>query len=209
MKNPKVLIGLPTMGSIHTLLAVMIVSWVAEAANEGKYGLSIFPTLGVQPVDNARNKIVQEFLKSDCTHLFFVDSDTLPPEDAIKKLLALNVPIATGLTPIIEMDDTTFQPYKKWNCADHTGELMKPDTGIQKVTVAGSSCIMIRREVFDRIRAPWYRWMYEDETGKKTFGNKDMIISEDIYFLLQAKAHGFEAVCDTSIVCNHSKTTMW
>src|SRR5579884_3010036 len=39
----------------------------------------------------------QYFLAGDYTHLFFLDADTIPPVDAIPRLLAHNAPIASGI----------------------------------------------------------------------------------------------------------------
>jgi len=208
-QRPKILIGLPTMGSIHVMLAVIIMSWLAKAHKEGKYSLSVYPTVAVQPVDNARNEIVREFLKGDCTHLLFIDSDTIPPMDAIDKLLALNQPIASGITPIIEMNEETKEFYRKWNCVGLDDNHVKPNTGVLPIKGAGSSCIMIKREVYEKLSDPWYRFVYEDDNGKKTFKGEPLIISEDIHFIMQAISKGIPVYADTSLICQHYKSTIW
>ena len=128
--KPKIMLGVPTMSSVHTLLMTIILSWMAEAYSTGKYNLSIYPTVNVQPVDNARNEIVKAFLESDCTHLLFIDSDTIPPLDALKRLLAHDKPIISAITPIVEIDEQG-NPWRKWNCVDTNDEHVKPNTGVQ------------------------------------------------------------------------------
>lgn len=202
--KPKILIGLPTMSSVHVHLMLLIVKWIADARAGGEYNLSIYPTVSVQPVDNARNEIVREFLASDCTHLLFIDSDTVPPIDAITKLLALNKPIATGVTPIVEFNEETDEFYRKWNVVDQNDTHVQPNTGIVKAKGAGSSCILIRREVFEAMEAPWYRFHYT-----KNDKQEDVIVSEDIFFTIMALGKGFETWADTSVICKHAKQTMW
>lgn len=202
--KPKVIIGLPTMGSVHTHLMLLIIVWIAEALQGGKYNLSVYPTVAVQPVDNARNEIVRTFLEeTDGTHLLFIDSDTIPPRNVIQSLLDMDVPIATAITPIIEHDEATGEFYRKWNVVDQNDKHVQPNTGIIEAKGAGSSCIMIRRDVFEKMEKPYYRFLYQDDNGKPT------IVSEDIYFTIRALSLGFKTYADTSLICKHAKTTMW
>lgn len=196
--RPKVLIGMPTMSSVHPLTMMIVLSWMSKAYQIGKFDLSVYPTVNVQPVDNARNQIVKTFLESDCTHLLFLDSDTIPPINAIDRLLTHNKPIISALTPIIELSQTGM-PYRKWNCVDENDEHMKPNTGVNKCKGAGGSCILIKREVFEKMKPPYYRFVYNDDSGK------DVIVSEDIYFIINALSLGIETYADTSILCQHAK----
>lgn len=201
-KQPKVLIALPTMHYIHVWLAIVIMSW----ATENKVGIRVYPTLGVSPVDEARNALVDEFLNGeakDCTHIFFIDSDTIPPQDALYKLLAMDKDIASGITPIIDYHDKDKSFYRKWNCVDMTEALVKPNTGIVPIKGAGGSCLLVKREVFEKLEKPYFRFLYNDDNGKQT------IVSEDIYFIAKALGKGVQAYADTSVVCKHHKSTIW
>lgn len=212
--KPKILIGLPTMGSLHTFLAVIILKWAMKYSDNGKYNISIYPTMGVQPVDNARNEIVEEFLKSDCTHLFFIDSDTIPPEDALDKLMALDCDIASGITPIIELDQNRVNDssgfYKRSNILGMDNELIQPDTGIQDMKAGGGSCLLIKRNVLETLKKPIFRFVYKDchPEGVQFNGKKDMM-SEDYYFCAKALGAGFKMKCDSSIICRHQKSSLW
>jgi len=208
MTKPKVLIGLPTMGSIHTLLAIRIMAWLMEAQQKGNINVSIYPTMGVSPVDNARNEIVDELLRGDCTHLLFVDSDTIPPQNALEKMLLADKPIVTALTPIIEYDDKRKNSdsngyYKKWNVVNWQDKFIEPYLGLIKIKGCGSSCILIKREVFEKMPKPWYRFLYQDDTGKVIF------MGEDTHFIAKALGMGIEAWADTSIICGHNKAIIW
>lgn len=206
-KPVKVLIGLPTMGSIDVLLASVILRWTAEAIVNKDKGLSVYPTVAVQPVDNARNEIVKTMLFEDFTHLLFIDSDTIPPLDGLDKLLAHDVPIVSGLTPIIELDERRKNDsngfYKKWNCVDQNDQHVQPNTGVVPIKGAGSSFILIKREVFEKMPAPWYRFIYKDDSGR------DVNVSEDIHFVIKAIGLGYKPIADTSVICNHRKSILW
>ena len=196
------MIGLPTMSYIHTYLAITIMSWLTDA----KVGLRLYPTLNVTPVDEARNCIVEEFMNGeakDCTHLLFIDADTIPPQDALYKLLSHDKDIVSGLTPIIDYHDKDGTFYRKWNCSDMNERLVKPNTGLVPIKGAGGSCLLIKREVFEKLEKPYFRFLYKDDN------NKPIIVSEDIYFITKAFGAGFQVYADTSVICKHHKSIVW
>lgn len=215
-KPPHILIGLPTMANIHVYLFAVLMNWHKKALETGKYSISVYPTVCVQPVDNARNIIVKHFLENpEYTHLFFIDSDTVPPIMTLDKLLAADKDILTALTPIIEFDENyKTEPgrgpandsggfFRKWNCIGIDDNWCRPYTGIVPVKTFGASCVLIKRDVFAKIEEPFFRFKYEDDSGKKT------IVSEDVYFAIKALAAGVQSFADTSVICKHNKPILW
>lgn len=209
-QRPKILIALPTMGELHVYLAMQIMGWLTKAQSAGNLGIMIFPSVCITPVDEARNMLVQEFLKTDCTHLLFIDSDTIPPIDALDKLLAADKDIISAITPIVEYDaardgkNDSNGFYKKWNCVSkETKTFVQPDTGILEIMGCGSACVLIKREVFEKISQPYYRFRYEDDNGKPCY------VGEDVQFIAKATQAGFKSYADTSIKCGHYKPIIW
>lgn len=195
------------MGNMNTMLVTVLMKWIAEAAT-GEYNLSMYPTYRVTPVDQARNEIVKEFLKSDCSHLFWLDADTVPPPDALKRLLRVNQPIVSAITAIVEHDPKRSNDsngfYKKWNCvAKDTGVHVQPNTGVLPIIGAGGSCILVKRAVYEKLKYPWYRTMYEDDNGK------ECLVGEDIGFVAKAVGQGFSAYAETGVICAHEKSILW
>lgn len=205
----KVMVVVPTLTQfgIHVELISRLIYWAKRGA---------FPTtlIGVSPIDHARNEAVRVFLNppkdapKDFTHLFFCDDDTVPPYDAIEKLLALDKPIATGITPILRATaEGKSQIYNafiaqkivknakgidvsQFEAIDHEG-------GIQKVISCGGSCLLIRRDVFEKMEAPWFLFHWNaDYTG---------YIGEDLFFCNKAMELGIEIWCDPSVRCKHAK----
>ena len=208
------MIGLPTMGSVNTMLMTAILAWVAEAAQGGKYDLMTYHTIGVSPVDEARNVIVEEFLKTNCSHLLFIDSDTIPPRNAISKLLAADKEVVSALTPIVEHDENRKNDsngfYRKYNVVGWNDKHVNDFIGLVACKGAGSSCVLIKREIFEKLPPPWYRFKYEYDNGKKTLGGRPVIIGEDIYFTARVIGElKIMPYVDTSIICQHSKSILW
>ncbi len=204
----RLLIAVPTMGSIHPILASRLIAWGQ------KYGeqVSFYFTFKVAPVDRARNQIVEFFLRSEreFTHLLMIDSDTIPPVDAVDRLLSHKQPIVTGLTPILsysekggwESYDNAFVEREK----DGAGKVTKThiaarNTGLQEVFRCGASCLLIERSVFDALVPPYFVF----ETNPE---NTAHVRSEDIQFCDRVREKGFAIQADTDVVAQHYKNIM-
>jgi hypothetical protein len=116
--------------------------------------------------------------------------------------------IASAITPIIEHDPKRKTDsngfYKVWNAvSEESRQHVHPHTGILPIIGAGGSCILIKREVFEKMPKPWYRFLYEDDNGKPCQ------VGEDIAFVGKAKGLGFSCCVDTSIICGHFKPIVW
>lgn len=201
----KVMIAVPTDGShIHIELARRLIVW-------SRSGALVTALAGVRPVDHARNEAVRVFMRpeyADFTHLFFVDDDTVPPFDAIDKLLALDADVASGITKILRMDDPKGEAFTAWNCfltaeEDENGSRMltvDEDTGVQKIIRAGTSCMLIKRDTLEKVGCPWFQTVWKpDYSGYK---------SEDIAFCDKVVELGMTILCDTSVKCGHFKGVM-
>ena len=214
-QKPNVLIGIPSMGHIHSALATILIKMVKElkSAHIGFY----FP-LKVSPVERARNEVVK-FLMAErkdkktgqpvapFTHLLFIDSDTIPPADVLERLLAHDKDIISGLTPIVHYDRENQAWGTLDNCFTHEDKdkdgqtrthAVKRNTGLHKIWRCGTSCLLIKREVFEKLQKPYFKFEFDEELTKP-------VRSEDLYFCDKAKEAGFEIWCDSSVICNHSK----
>lgn len=188
---PKIYLSVPTIShDIHAWLALRIHEWT------NRHDLVFRPMVGVQPVDQARNEIVKEFLQTDCTHLFMVDADTIPPTEAIEKLLNQKQPFISGLTPIIDGGNAKI---RKYNAVDLEDKEILPNTGVHISRGVGASCVLIDRKVFDYVKPPYFRFIFEDDNGRECF------VSEDIYFISKLIQANITPLVDSSVVCQHVK----
>src|SRR5438270_6692000 len=75
MPMPKVMVGMPIgSGSIPWPTAVSLMATV-RACDEDKLPIRIEAPVGCSVVQWARSAIAESFLKSESTHLFWIDSD--------------------------------------------------------------------------------------------------------------------------------------
>lgn len=85
MSLPRVMIGMPVgSGSVPWPTAMSLMNSVRVCDRE-KIPVRISASVGCSVVQWARNAVVAEFLKSDATHLFWIDSDIVwTPNDFIR-----------------------------------------------------------------------------------------------------------------------------
>lgn len=198
---PSVFVAVPNMGKIQTDLVLRIISWV--------YGAKIifFPPQGYSPVSVARNKCVEEFLNQDYDYIFFVDADTVPPIDAIKRMLAAKKQIISGVTCNLKLcNDGILRPapmVMKYVDPKKPEEGLKPilkREGVEEVDGFGMSCCLIHKSVFKNWEAPWFTEQFVAEKGKPAMG-------EDLIFCKKLREKGIKLYADFSINCDHHKMT--
>src|SRR3990167_10580536 len=146
-----------------------------------------------KPITNNRNTIVQKFLASECDYLMMIDSDIIPPPN-ILNLADFNVDIITPLM-FVKQKGVLIPLFLKRNkdgmydAADYLGR-----TGLQEVDATGTGCIIIKREVLEKVKHPFEN-VY-DEDGIKTLGN-------DFYFCQKARKLGYKVWVHLDYVASH------
>lgn len=152
------------------------------ASNADLFLLTSMGTLIV----NQRRDLAEQGLQAGATHVLYIDSDMRFPKDALDRLLAHDKPIvaanyATRRFPIHSVafaNDETFETVTT-----------EPDsTGLQSVAAVGMGMFLVKREVFEKLPAPWFMIGYQPKTGAYS--------GEDIYFCRKARQQGFEVLID-------------
>lgn len=149
---------------------------------------------GQSPARN-RNKIIEQALAHDCTHIFFIDDDVLLPPDALMKLLEHDLDMVTGVylmrsyphQPIIF--DVHAEPDFKWT------ELTPGKEGLIPIASGGLGCCLIKIGVFQSMEQPWIR-LGELKSEADHW-------CDDVGFFNRAKNQGFKLFCDLSVKCGH------
>lgn len=142
-------------------------------------------------IDVMRNSIVASAQELNCTHLMFLDTDMIFPPDTISRLAAHDLDIVGGLC---------FKRWPPFHPTLYTGERYKLefiypyDDGLVEVTATGAACLLIKMEVFNKIKYPWFKF-------DKTPDNR--MVGEDINFCYKAADVDYKLYVDTSIRTLH------
>lgn len=152
-----------------------------------------------RPTDYIRNYVVREFLKrTEYTHLFMVDSDEAIPIDTVERLLKHNAPLTTGCYPAKCNNSIKWALANRGNDGHyHLLDKLTSSSEPFFVDAGGAGCLLIRRDVFDKVHYPWFRWI-ENEDGSQ--------MSEDIFFFAKCNEVGLTCIADPSVLVKHFKT---
>ena len=158
--KPKIAICIPHWGAISLEWAHDM--YAQALTKEDDFEKMVKTCQGILNLDTERNVLVQHALKDPLvTHILFIDSDCVLEEynlnDAIRILLSTELPIVSGLyrTKV----DPKY-PYAMWRKEKDGYINIETWTGGNLVTVdvVGFGFVFIKREVFDKIPAPWFVW---------------------------------------------------
>ncbi len=139
----------------------------------------------------ARNEIVKN---TQMPAIFMVDPDTVLPQKAIETLAKHDLPIVSG---IVFKRTYPFPPsvYKKNEDGSRWIPIVDyPDTGLIEVEGIGSACMLVKREVFEKIGYPQFEYI-------------EGIRSEDFDFCEKALQAGYKIFVDCSVKCGHMTET--
>lgn len=122
----------------------------------------------------------------------FVDSDTVPLMHTIPQLLSHNLPIVGAIyvqryAPFFTATVQAYEPAQMWKLED------LPRRGLLPVPATGTGCLLVRREVLEKVPYPWFK-----------IGQLEPdILNEDVSFCMQAAEYGFPTHLDCDMRVGH------
>jgi len=204
-RDLKVFVGIPLLGTGKDCEKYL--SRATETIANQKTQVEILPPLvygtgnkGTQRdlVAKSLNFIINEFLKTDCTHIWICNADTEYPEDAVETLIRHDVDLASGICPVHSdwNNVTVGWEHKKggiywWRRMQLEGKVVGRDEHV----VTGNFCILAKRRVFEAY-----------PTGKLRFvvGRQEKYMyGTEIQFWIDAQDAGLSARIDGNVVCGH------
>ena len=211
----KLFLGLPVYGGYDPHFVTGLLSLVRRPPCE----MRVAPCIGDSLVARARNRLAAEFLRSDCTHLLFLDTDLIFSVEHVARLVGHGEPLVAGIYP-------KKQRELAWvlNALDE-GSPGPDERGLEPVKYAGTGCLLIAREVLVAMIARWPDLVYRPDelpdevpddapearawdffscgvwecprTGRRRY------LSEDWYFCQRARDLGYEILADTQVILKH------
>lgn len=210
---PRLFLAVPIYGGVDPHFYTSMLALMTAA--DRPYHLRVRDYIGDSLVCRARNRLVADFLASDSTHLFFIDSDLIFSAEHVARIAAhagRGVPIVAGLYP-------KKQRELGWVC-----NVLEPCPGIdehdlQPVKYAGTGFLCIAREVFEKMKLNYSEARYDPDDGDGVEGSlwdffpvgirecpetgRRRYLSEDWWFCQRALDLGYQVMIDTRIVCKH------
>jgi hypothetical protein len=156
--------------------------------------------IGTNSAEMSRNNLIEDHEHSgnEYTHVFFVDSDTVPPPDALPTLINNDVDIVTGVTPIW-MDDGFY-----WAVGRENESWIPVSEALPKETFeivsCGASCLLVRKEVLDDMGWPWFKTEHQPKWSND---GKPVKNGEDEFFCSKAIDKGYKIMANPNVICKH------
>jgi GT2 family glycosyltransferase len=159
---------------------------------------SLTVTVHGQSPAKSRNLIVEEAIKNNCTHIFFVDDDIILPQDTLMKLLVHDKDIVSGLYLLRSFPHRPAlfdEAYESGKCKfifldDHKG--------LVKGVNCGLGCVLISMKVFEALEKPYVRLGEIEQDGW----------CDDVGFFNRCRQAGFDIYCDLDAAVGHQTSVI-
>lgn len=205
LEGRKVFIGIPTYdGKVNVKLAYTLAALMPMALKHG-ISVKLGHVSGCSIITMARNSLVNQFLKSDCTELLFIDADVIPTTDDIMRLLAQSTgrDITAGMYPRRAKDRKFFMDFY----LDEQDELVFEDA-MMRANRVGTGFMWVNRHVIEKIAKGSQTYLGPDGAGEIAnvfeFSMRDgKFVGEDYYFCDKAGMLGYEVWIDVEICIPH------
>lgn len=210
---PRLFLAVPVYGGVDPHFHTSMMSLMTS--KDRPYHLRVRDYIGDSLVCRARNRLVVDFLATDSTHLFFIDSDLIFSDEHVARIAshaARGVPIVAGLYP-------KKQRELGWVCNVLETPTAPDEHDLQPVKYAGTGFLCIAREVFLKMMEAYPEARYDPDDGDGVEGDlwdffpvgvwqcpetgRRRYLSEDWWFCQRARDLGYEVMMDMRIVCKH------
>lgn len=150
-----------------------------------------------------RNLLARQALAAGADYIWMLDDDQIFSNmdvfSALKMLMAANVPIISGVTRLkrdgIPYSAYVLDPEGKESMSEDGPRLSpieKLDGSVIDVHYTGGFCMLIKREVFDKMARPHYQ-----------IQDADIFYPEDFQFCDKARALGYSIKVHTGVKMDH------
>lgn len=193
-ESPKIFIGVPLFKGVSHAFVNSFIDFLFASTRQ--YAVEK-PYLALnKPNDMARNEIVKAFLASDCSHLLFVDQDSILQRDLLDKLLSHDKDVISALYFTKEQRKPVAYRLENGRLTNLQNYNLN---SLESVNGIGLGCCLIKRHVIEGLKQklvgkPMFAIVLEDRNNQ---------MSEDIYFSLLLAEHGFQMHVDTGCKIGH------
>lgn len=176
-KKPKIYVCVPTRDMMHSHFAYSLQALVKHHALIGldtHVEFSLGTLIGTQ-----RESLVTIALDNDATHIMWLDSDMMFPENVCERLLAHDLPFVACnySTRAMPFKAVAYQELYNWEST-----LPSDATGLVQVAGVGLGCALVNTKVFDNIYKPYFPITYTRKT--------DDYLGEDMNFCMKLDTEG-------------------
>lgn len=150
----------------------------------------------IENITRARNQIRSMALATDCSHVWWVDSDVVPERNALELMLAARRNVVCGWFPGGCGTGTWPMGWIEGGIYRYAD---KPIDGVAEIGFGGFGCVLTSVEALRSIP-----FRFSRKTVKTTLG--DRLESEATAWISDASNAGFKPIALGSVICKHILT---
>lgn len=139
---------------------------------------------------------IKQTLDQSYTHWLFIDHDVGFTSSDINQLVGRNVNIVSGCYRPKDRTDRYVAGY----CSD-IGRVFDYVSAIKQGLIeidwCGGGFVLVTKDALENMSYPWF-WH-----DMKRYGNRMLVVGEDVFFCLNARKHLISIYLDTEVVLNH------
>lgn len=188
-QKPSVMIAVPAMEMVNAEFAQHL---AMASANLVANGVKINCAFNIGSVITiARRNLVDIFMKTDFTHIWWVDSDMKFPIDAPLRLLARDKHIVGANYRRRRFPNPNFTGMSGTTGSFTEFQTTDNSPAMELIDVLPHGMVLCKREVYERVPQPHYL--------QEFVPTLNLEIGEDIYFCQQAQKAGYQIWCDQEL----------
>jgi len=204
--NKKIYLAIPAYDSrVDILCMASIINNIKDLESRG-YEVIFNTKMGDPYIDQARNWLVNTFLRTDCTDMVFVDTDLAFDTDAIYRLMRLDKGVVGGIYPFRSEDQDGYP------VSPILDDDKKPahENGLVECKFIPTGLMRINRSVFEELKSRYP--IYTDDSGETKYFRTGQVFlhegdtrwwGEDNYFCEICARTGIKVYCDPMISFVH------
>ncbi len=185
----RIVIGVPSHGDWKAGFGLALSQMCMATLKHGDKEVSVVGSIGSM-LSRQRHELVMNAKAQNATHLLFLDSDIIFPDDALDQLLFWDKPVVGASYPTKTMPPMpTTRRWKndRWEFVFTN----KKSDGIEKVDRLPTGCLLIEMGVFEELRQPWFEFPW--------CGEEDNYQGEDWTFCERVEEAGIEMYLDHNL----------
>lgn len=196
MSRPSILISIPVPpnGDIFGETT----RWIVRMTHHPRFDIGYDKPEG-KPIDHVRNLATKSFLHSRYEYMLCVDSDVVPPDNAIDLLYTSLLSQGCDAMGSVVYSFQYEEPFAVVMDKDERGGYRQsPLLGRQRYIpcdAVGGACVLLKRSAVEQVGFQW-RTQYNEE-GQISWG-------QDFWFFEQlSNHHKLKLIVDSAIICSH------
>lgn len=153
-------------------------------------------------ISEQRDYCAKMALKVGAKYLWFIDDDTVPPPNTLKRLIYVldnnpDIMVCGG----VYVTKDSLQPQPVVFRGMGLGSFWQWKKGeVFEVTSMGAGCMLINTEIFKKIEAPYFPWPTSDSYDPSVPSSS---VSEDVSFCNKVRAAGYRVFAHGGVLCDH------